>query len=68
MGALNNLGGYFLLALTAMLGALQGFVAVCDLVRALDEHAIPARSDAAGAKKDPWGCGSITQEPGQDAA
>lgn len=66
MGALNNLGGYVILALTLIVGALQALVTVSDWVRA--DPPASVRRSAAGAKKDPWGCGSITQEPEQDAA
>lgn len=69
MGALNNPGGYVILALAAVALALWALLGLSDWIRAQEAPAAPARGDAAaGIKKDPWGCGIITQEPGQDAA
>lgn len=68
MGALANPGGWLLLALLVAATALWGLLAVTDRVRELAEQPAPAAWQTPEAKKDPWGCGDITQEPRQDVA
>lgn len=68
MGALDNPVGYGMIVLAVAFGLIWAFLALCDRIREREEPEAGARAVAVGAKKDPWGCGSITQEPSQDAA